>query len=755
MTNKKNILEYLLCVSFFICAGSSRGVAQTTPDPGIPGPYAVSKLEYNFGDLAYTPPPAAAFPANMEVCGSVHFPTNLSTGPYPVLLFLHGRHSTCWETSDSSTALEWPCPTGWQSITSYEGYDYLARNMASHGYIVISISANAINAIDNTLPDDGMNARGVLVQHHLDLWNTWNTVGGAPFDTLFIGKLNMRNIGTMGHSRGGEGVIYNAQYNASLGSPYGIKAVLTLAPVDFFRHVLNGIPLLDVAPYCDGDVSDLEGVHFYDDARYNDTNDEAPKHTILFMGADHDFFNTVWTPYLYPAGGADDWLYGFSSTDPQCGPSAPGTKRLDTTTQQAALTAYLAAFYRIYIGHETQFNPILQVSDIIPPASSMLDSSQVFVSYHPARADRLDVNRTDSLDRLTTNTLEGAVTETGLVSSAICGGGLTMATCDAGVSNDQLPHRGTATIAGLGQMRMRWSDSAEWYQNALPVAYQNLTPYLTLQFRASEDFKETTTDTNVNFTVQLVDSIGDTSNQVVGNHTHSLFYQPGTQPTDLPKEVFNTISIPLSTFTGIDKTKVRYIRFKFNKTGAGAVVISDLAFTNPLCGNFTAFFTDSIAHTGHKVFFTNQSTSYGQDSLVWKWNFGDAASGVNDTSTQKSPFHIYPNAESYNPCLYVTSYRKNGLVCSDSFCTQARLSVAVINENNITIMPNPAKDYIQVKGAASTDVLTLIDLYGEVVLTATLRQSIIQLPQNLATGIYYAIVTTNTGRIYNKLLITR
>ena len=751
----KNILRGLICAFFFLCTNTFKGTAQTTPDPGLMGTHTVIKAEYDLGDLAYAPPAAAAFPSNMEVRGSVHYPTDLSSGPFPVILFLHGRHETCWNTTDFSTNSDWPCPTGWQSITSYEGYDYVAQTMASHGYIVISISSNAINAIDGGLSDDGMNARGVLVQHHLDLWNTWNTAGGAPFGTTFIGKLNMQNIGTMGHSRGGEGVVYNAEYNRSLGSPYGIKAVLTLAPVDFHRHVLNHIPLMDVAPYCDGDVSDLQGVHFYDDARYNDTTDEAPKHTVLFMGANHDFFNTVWTPGSYPAGGADDWLYGFSPTDPQCGPDTVVNKRFDTTKQKAALNAYLPAFFRLYIGVETQFNAILEVNNIVPPASSMLASSDVFVSYHPARADRLDVNRTDSLARFTTNTLSGVATETGLVSSAICGGGVGMPVCDGGLGGDQLPHRGTATIAGLGQMRMRWNDSLEWYQNALPVAYENLTPYMNLQFRATVDFVETATDTNLNFSVQLIDSIGDTSSQVVSNHSLALFYQPGTQANDLPKEVFNTISIPLNSFAGINKSKVRYVRFKFNKTGAGAVMISDLAFTNPLCGNFTALFTDSVSHTGHKVFFTNKSVSYDQDSLTWKWNFGDIASGVNDTSTQKNPSHTYPNADVYNPCLYVTSYRKNGLICSDSFCIPTRLGVSQINETNITIIPNPAKDYLQVKGAQSTDVLTLIDVYGREVFTVPLTQLVVYLPQSLASGVYYAVVTTSTGRVYKKLLITK
>ena len=44
----------------------------------------------------------------------------------------------------------------------------------------------------------------------------YNTTGGAPFGTKFVGKLDMTRIGTMGHSRGGEGVVYNALLNLSL-----------------------------------------------------------------------------------------------------------------------------------------------------------------------------------------------------------------------------------------------------------------------------------------------------------------------------------------------------------------------------------------------------------------------------------------------------------------------------------------------------------------------------------------------------------
>jgi len=760
MRLKRIILHRFFPAFSLICLICS-GINAQVPDPGLMGTHTVIKAEYNLGDLSYTPPPAALFPSNMEEIGSVHYPADLSNGPYPVLLFLHGRHSTCYDLTTLDASSAWPCPAGTAPITSYEGYDYLANTMASHGYIVISISANAINAIDGSLPaadQEGMDARGVLVQHHLDLWNGWNTTDTTgPFGSLFVGRLNMQNIGTMGHSRGGEGVIFNANYNDSLGRPYGIHAVLTLAPVDFYRHVMYGIPLLDVSPYCDGDVNDLEGVHFYDDARYSDTADAAPKHTVLFMGADHDLFNTVWTPGSYIAGGADDWLYSYPDNAPWCGAGAVGTGRFDTTVQKAALNAYLSAFYRVYIGHENQFIPILFTDSIAPPASSLLDTGQVYVSFHASKYNRLDINRTESTTRLTTNNLTGAVTESGLVASQICGNSLTEPDCGVTTNAAQKPHNGSSGSLGVSQMGMEWNAATQFYENAVPQADENLSGYTDLTFRAAVNFASVTTGPNLNFTVQLIDSLGDSASQVVGNFTNALFHQPGTQSGDLPKLMLNSIKIPLSGFTGVNMTKIRKVKFLFNKSATGYIFISDLAFTNPACGTFTPAYTDSITHNTYKVTFTNTSIAGNGDSLRYSWNFGQPGSGVLDTSTLTNPVHNYSAAGTYTACLTVTSYQKNDFICVDSICKTivipGRTAVPELNLSNITINPNPASGYLIINGAEKTDVLTLINLYGQVVFTTSITQTMIHLPETLPTGVYSAVITTDKGRVYKKLLI--
>src|SRR6185369_12057824 len=323
----------ILTLFIFLVAFTINTFAQV-PDPGMPGPLSVTREEYNFGDTAFQP---TNFPGPVELRASIHYPTVLA-GPYPVIVLLHGRHATCFK--GGSQLLQWPCTNGAQTIPSFQGYDYVAESLASNGYVVVSVSANGVNAVDNSVFDLGALARAELMQKHLDILNGFNTTGGAPFGTKFVGKFDMTRIGTMGHSRGGEGVVRHYVLNNSLGSPYGIKAVFPLAPVDFNRFVVNNAAVDVLLPYCDGDVSDLQGVHFYDDARYNVPGDPAPKQYMLVMGAKHNFFNSIWSPSSGIPGSGNDWQFVQNgNSDPQCG-GRKGNQRLTETQQRGTGLAY-------------------------------------------------------------------------------------------------------------------------------------------------------------------------------------------------------------------------------------------------------------------------------------------------------------------------------------------------------------------------------------------------------------------------------
>lgn len=571
------LIKFFLILYLIVLYNNIKSIAQSTPDPGIAGAFAVSKLEYNLGDGAAE---LDGFPYPVEVVGSVHFPTDLSAGPFPVLIFLHGRHSTCFKTSDPDYVTgDWPCDGPFEPIVSYEGYDYLAENMASHGYIVISISANSINAFDAEVWDYGMAGRAELIQYHLDLWNTFNTVGGEPFGDFFVGKLDLNNVGTMGHSRGGEGVVANALLNTSLGSPYGIHAVLALAPVDFLREVLNYIPLLNIAPYCDGDVSDLQGVHYFDDTRYSVDDDNAAKYSILMMGANHNFYNTVWTPGDYIAGTIDDWDGYFGDSDPHCGTAAPDNKRLTVEEQRASFVAYAAAFFRVYLGNEVEFLPILTGDDIIPPASSLISKEDVFVSYHASDSIRFDINKTDEEENTTSNSLGGAVETNSLSNYEICGAGYDAPDCDITFFTYKKPHEGGEYDKGLSAQKMNWNNAEDFYENELPIGYHDISNYADLQFRVAVNFDDSPEGDTLDFTVQLIDTAENIYSEKISDHTEALFYPPGESYWALPKVMFNTVKIPLDSFAPADLHHIEKIKFLFDNSPEGAILISDLALS--------------------------------------------------------------------------------------------------------------------------------------------------------------------------------
>ena len=568
-------VAFLISIAFLVPAECQNG----STDPTQPGPFGVSSAIYDFGDTALT---FSGFPGPIEFRGSVHYPTNLSGGPFPLLVFLHGRHNVCFQGTSDGT-FTWPCPPGQEPIPSFEGYDYLAQNLASNGYIVVSISANGINAADAGVADAGALARAELIQQHLNLWKTFNTTGGAPFGTLFVGKIDMTRIGTMGHSRGGEGVVRHFQYNQSLGSPFNIKAVFALAPIDFNHEVINRVPLAVLLPYCDGDVLTLEGVHYYDDSRYNVPGDPTTKNTVLVMGANHDFYNTIWTPSIFPAGSGDDWG---DSADAFCG-TGPGNGRLSVTHQQDTALAFIPAFLREHVGGETQFVPLLAGAAPAPPISS---PSKIHLSYHAPDSPsfRLDLNRFLTTTSLTTNALGGAISPTAMTPYSLCGTTGETYPCVSGLSGGQQPHTDSFVGKGqLSQLMTGWGPKSN-YIYAIPAAQGNVKAYQALQFRMGVNFSDLRNATGVpqDFSVVLTDATGKTGSvRVSSADPGALFFPPGSinPVSPVPRNILNMVRIPLASFfgTGINLSEIRQVEFLFNETGAGGILITDLAFSSP------------------------------------------------------------------------------------------------------------------------------------------------------------------------------
>ncbi|MET0419716.1 MAG: hypothetical protein ABW022_27175, partial [Actinoplanes sp.] len=333
-----------------------------TTDPGVPGPYRSINGEYDLPGLKLPD-----FPAEVEMRAVVVAPRG-APGARPLALFLHGRHAVCYRGMDD-VPQEWPCPAGTEPIPSHRGYLQAQKLLASQGYVTVSISANGINGQDYLVEDGGAQARSTLVRAHLARWADWAGAGrgNAPAIVRQAPRADLSKVFLMGHSRGGEGVSRAAM--DSLTPPPGdavgrarwnIRGMLLLAPTIFGHDPVPDVPSATLLPGCDGDVFDQQGQMFVDETR--GVSRGRALHSALYMvGANHNFFNTEWTPGQAVAPSVDDFLWD-DTYDPVC---SPGTAtRLTAAQQQDAGATYIAAAARLFVADDDRVLPLLDGSGV-------------------------------------------------------------------------------------------------------------------------------------------------------------------------------------------------------------------------------------------------------------------------------------------------------------------------------------------------------------------------------------------------------
>ncbi len=549
-----------------------RGQAKkhVSTDPATPGPYGVARSDYDLGDTATTLSGLSDLP--VEVRAAVYAPVQ-AKGRRPVVVFLHGRHAACYNpVTRTSNNTSWPCAPGFQPIQSYLGYGETAENLATHGYVVVSISANGINAKDATSTDDnGGLARGQLVMQHLDLLAQAQAGDGPAGTSALAGRLDLTNVGMMGHSRGGEGVVEAALLNAERPSPYGVRAVLPLAPVDFARATLPDVPMAVVLPYCDGDVSNQQGQHFYDDSRYT-TDDDVLRSSLMVMGADHNFFNTEWTPGVSVAPSSDDWS---AAADEVCGAASPS--RLTAAEQRAVGTAYMAGFFRLAQGGETAFLPLFDGTGGTVPSTGR---AVVLTQAQQPGSRRYDVAPLEAPSPQVRLSGFGSAAYCSSVAIRVPAGGTA---CSSTPLTSKVPHWTPATYATWVPtspvLRLQW-DAATAAGASVQVAVdRNVKKYEALSFRTARDESAVG---DVDLAVTVVDGKGRTFRTQVAASSGALTPLPASTNTVngrnlLGKTWLRTVRIPTSAMGALNLNDVRTVTVT-PATPTGGAYLSDVAF---------------------------------------------------------------------------------------------------------------------------------------------------------------------------------
>ncbi|MGY3515736.1 hypothetical protein ACVMYR_05435 [Micromonospora sp. PTRAS2] len=400
------------------------GLVPTSPAQAKGRAYPVRSLDYTLGDSAFTVAgfhtdgPDSPTLAPIELTGNVHYPAT-GNGPFPLVVLSHGYWGTCADRAADAEAAriekespddyyddprwlealhrlwQWPCAPGVAALPSYRGYDYLAQQLAAQGMIVISISANGINA--GQIGTEADNARSKLINKHLALWTELARTGRGALaghfsgpEPDFRGKIDFSRTGTLGHSRGGRAVAWHAADVHRTDLPAGVRlaGVLALAAAgsgtatnpgspDAKLYRVTSAPLAVWVGGCDSE----QGLDY---ARLATGHTRKPIYTWHVRGANHNFLNTQWSPESGQVGATDDQGFSpepgwcgtptFPDWDPDSGMPEPPiewshvTRKLTETEQRQVSAGYVTAFFRSALLGDQQAEAV--ISGCVDPYAS-------------------------------------------------------------------------------------------------------------------------------------------------------------------------------------------------------------------------------------------------------------------------------------------------------------------------------------------------------------------------------------------------
>jgi hypothetical protein len=575
-------------------AGTTRTVTiLVIGDPSLPGPFAVGEHEYTEPDLFKIPkieeivgtesafdmgvPQGFSFSHDsfkVSLRALVRYPADISgkdkpvsskQPTYPLIAIAHGNHRPLY-------------PSGTR-VESFRGLEYLARHLASHGYIVISIDLDDMNinlATGSKLNrDPAIIQRGLVILEHITAMEKRNTSG-----PLFTGKVDMNNIGLIGHSRGGEAVVSAQKTNVDDSRGRKIKGIVSISPTDFLGITHTSTPYLVIYGSADGDVSPGWPFYLYDRAA-------PPKAMIFVYGAIHNRFSTD-----------KDWL-GKVQCPPFCLDSAD-SRRLGEDEHKNIAKGYCLAFFENFMRKQIGFETFFMCYDRPPSVAAVellhqyQDSNRLVIDdFEQGVLDRTKAIPPQLADRAKKNTLAGNVAVSGLslpedISDASTQASLPLsdALTEASLRRRDMKQSWHETIGAL----VAWDSVGGAYTTQLGGL--DVSPFPVLSFRVAQRFGSVRNPSpagvapgaDKDFFVRLVDSTGRVAEVRVGTITDIPFPYKRSDDTNLTKSALKTIRIPLSAFVShnslFDTHAVSSIVFLFGLSARGEIAIDDIEFSN-------------------------------------------------------------------------------------------------------------------------------------------------------------------------------
>jgi hypothetical protein len=262
-------------------------------------------------------------------------------GPHPLVVVAHGRHGdNCPRVPGTTPQFEWPCYDREQR-NDY-GLRHIVRALAVRGVAAIAPDLNGAFTFGWGPADDEGRWPRIINRTLLELATDVGG-GGSRFGVHLGGRIDLRRIGLLGHSRSGRHIVRFARSRADNTSDAEvttgqgpIDALLPLAPVYQGAGLSGKAPLPDlptaiVLSRCDGDVP-RQGRRYFTQAEKDEDRSE-PVFLVRLEHANHNYYNRTLSDI-----GQDD---GNFSGQPGCSKR----ERLKPTAQQRWIDRFASSFF--------------------------------------------------------------------------------------------------------------------------------------------------------------------------------------------------------------------------------------------------------------------------------------------------------------------------------------------------------------------------------------------------------------------------
>jgi hypothetical protein len=487
----------------------------------------------------------------------------------PVVLILHGNHPGCPLNEFSVDA--WPCAVE-DEEPNYQGFDYLVGELATRGYLALSININGEYTFGFGEPQAGVRLKQI-VDLHLEALAEASAGGANEFGLPLDGRVDLSRMTWIGHSQGGElGAMLIRdnklhQEDGALAAGYGpVRGLLQIAPP--VAHVqpapLADLPLAVILPSCDADVIGLDGGYFFEAAR-DDRARRSVATSVYLSGANHNSFNTVRPPDVLR-----------EDLHPECASEF----RLSPDEQRAFLVDYAAEFLHLALGPTASAGEAMSQLGLIAdqPAPRQLFGQEAAPTYSGDTSQELLLLRPFTESEIGENLLGGATTMQGLT-AVFCPPGFFMIGDNPAL---QACRRNTVNQPGFPtQLALSWDGPGAALSLALPPVQQDIADYDALRLRAALDplAVQNTPGATLSFSARLRDNAGAEATAVV-----ELPFPAGIrQPDDLFEEglfsgdvILQDVRLPLAAFPGVDLTQLNEISLVFDQQTTGALFLSDV-----------------------------------------------------------------------------------------------------------------------------------------------------------------------------------